>query len=102
MLVLFILLAFFFIFALARRFGTHAKQWPLTKDPRTLVYGREDLQKIWKWEIESGHYPSRKASALYLFHLRPSLPVKLIVIHSPGTDTPEGDSCESCITAEEN
>jgi hypothetical protein len=27
-------------------------------DPSTLVYKREDLQKIWKWEIESGHYPS--------------------------------------------
>jgi WD repeat and SOF domain-containing protein 1 len=27
-------------------------------DPSTLVFKREDLQKIWKWEIESGHYPS--------------------------------------------
>jgi WD repeat and SOF domain-containing protein 1 len=27
-------------------------------DPSTLVYKRGDLQKIWKWEIESGHYPS--------------------------------------------
>jgi WD repeat and SOF domain-containing protein 1 len=68
MLVLFVVLAFFFVFALARRFGTHAKQWPLTKDSRTLVYGRKDLQSIWKWEIESGHYPSRKASA-YPSHL---------------------------------
>ncbi|KXN83643.1 hypothetical protein AN958_01209 [Leucoagaricus sp. SymC.cos] len=61
MLILFFTLAFFLVFALARRFGTHAKQWPLTKDTRTLVYGREDLQKIWKWEIASGHYPSRRA-----------------------------------------
>ena len=27
-------------------------------EPSTLVYKREDLQKIWRWEIESGHYPS--------------------------------------------
>ena len=27
-------------------------------EPPTLVFKREDLQKIWKWEIESGHYPS--------------------------------------------
>ncbi|VDB97866.1 unnamed protein product [Peniophora sp. CBMAI 1063] len=26
----------------------------------TLVYDREDLQKIWTWEITSGHYPSRR------------------------------------------
>ena len=62
-LVLFFVLAFFSIFALARHLGTHAKQWPLSKDTRTLVYRRADLQKIWMWEIASGHYPSRKASA---------------------------------------
>ena len=28
----------------------------------TLVYDREDLQKIWSWEISSGHYPSRRES----------------------------------------
>jgi len=62
-LVMFFMLAFFSIFALARRFGTHAKQWSLSKDTRTLVYRQADLQKIWMWEIASGHYPSRKASA---------------------------------------
>lgn len=67
MLVALMLLAFFFVFALARRFGTHAKQWPLVKDTRTLVYGREDLQSIWKWEVGSGHYPSRKASMFLPF-----------------------------------
>ncbi|KAG7449744.1 uncharacterized protein BT62DRAFT_944268 [Guyanagaster necrorhizus] len=25
----------------------------------TLVFRREDLRRIWKWEIESGHYPTR-------------------------------------------
>lgn len=35
----------------------HQWQQP-SGDPPTLVFKREDLQKIWKWEIESGHYPS--------------------------------------------
>lgn len=28
-------------------------------DKRTLVFGRENLQQIWKWEIASGHHPTR-------------------------------------------
>lgn len=28
----------------------------------TLVYGREDLRRIWQWEIDSGHYPSIRPS----------------------------------------
>ncbi|TFK29549.1 snoRNA binding protein [Coprinopsis marcescibilis] len=28
-------------------------------EPATLVFHRKDLQQIWKWEIDSGHYPSR-------------------------------------------
>ncbi|XP_006455251.1 hypothetical protein AGABI2DRAFT_209653 [Agaricus bisporus var. bisporus H97] len=27
-------------------------------EPPTLVFRKKDLQQIWKWEIESGHYPS--------------------------------------------
>ena len=51
----------FFIFAFAKRFGTREKKWPrpFLGDPPTLVYGREDLRRIWQWEIASGHYPSR-------------------------------------------
>ncbi|KAF7320089.1 Pyruvate kinase [Mycena kentingensis (nom. inval.)] len=30
------------------------------QDPPTLVFRREDIQRIWKWEIMSGHYPSRR------------------------------------------
>jgi DDB1- and CUL4-associated factor 13 len=30
------------------------------RDPPTLVYEREDLQRIWEWEIASGHYPSNR------------------------------------------
>ena len=47
--------------ALAKRFGTEEKKWPAPfMDPPTLVFRGEDLQKIWLWEIESGHYPSRR------------------------------------------
>ncbi|EAU84066.2 snoRNA binding protein [Coprinopsis cinerea okayama7 len=28
-------------------------------EPSTLVFHRKDLQKIWRWEVASGHYPSR-------------------------------------------
>ena len=63
-LCLTILFLIFFAFALAKRFGTHAKQWPtpFTGDPPTLVYKREDIQRIWQWEVTSGHYPSRQRS----------------------------------------
>ncbi|KAF7347924.1 Glycosyltransferase family 32 protein [Mycena venus] len=51
----------FAMFALAKRFGTEEKTWPaFTNDPPTLVFRREDLQRIWSWEIASGHYPSRR------------------------------------------
>ncbi|KAF9452591.1 glycosyltransferase family 32 protein [Macrolepiota fuliginosa MF-IS2] len=89
MLVLLMLLAFFFVFALARRFGTHAKQWPLTKDSRTLVYGREDLQRIWRWEIASGHYPSRRGIPEQIrlkdTLVNPALPPRKMNIPSPLT-----------------
>ncbi|KAJ3987696.1 glycosyltransferase family 32 protein [Lentinula detonsa] len=31
---------------------------PFTADSPTLVYRKEDLQRIWAFEIESGHFPS--------------------------------------------
>ncbi|KAF8892951.1 glycosyltransferase family 32 protein [Infundibulicybe gibba] len=43
--------------------GDWSEQWPqgaATKEPPTLVFRRADLQRIWKWEIASGHYPSRQ------------------------------------------
>jgi WD repeat and SOF domain-containing protein 1 len=58
----------FTVYAVARRFGTEEKQWPtdlFTGEPPTLVFGREDLQKIWHWEIQSGHYPSSRESAFF-------------------------------------
>ncbi|KAJ7782792.1 hypothetical protein B0H16DRAFT_1658284 [Mycena metata] len=36
------------------------RKWPLEASP-TLVFKREDLGKIWRWEISSGHYPSRRS-----------------------------------------
>ncbi|KAL4070856.1 hypothetical protein J3A83DRAFT_4245942 [Scleroderma citrinum] len=51
----------FAVFSFARRFGPEEKQWtPNFGEPSTLVFGREDLQHIWKWEIASGHYPSKR------------------------------------------
>ncbi|KAJ7783673.1 glycosyltransferase family 32 protein [Mycena maculata] len=51
----------FTTFALAKRFATEEKTWPaFAGDPPTLVFKREDLQRIWTWEIASGHYPSRR------------------------------------------
>ncbi|KZP16845.1 hypothetical protein FIBSPDRAFT_831374 [Athelia psychrophila] len=50
----------FSLFALAKRFGGEEKKWPTASfgSPSTLVFGREELQRIWNWEIQSGHYPS--------------------------------------------
>ncbi|KAI0788643.1 hypothetical protein C8Q75DRAFT_807845 [Abortiporus biennis] len=52
--------AFYLLFAFHKRFGTEDKTWPtpFPGDPSTLVYRREDLQRIWEWEIAAGHYPS--------------------------------------------
>ncbi|KAJ7188594.1 hypothetical protein C8R46DRAFT_25494 [Mycena filopes] len=50
----------FTIFALVRRFGSTHKKWPLEESP-TLVFKREDLGRIWRWEIASGHHPSRRS-----------------------------------------
>lgn len=60
-----IVLITFIIFAFHQRFGSQEKQWPtisLPGDPPTLVFSKADLQRIWKWEIESGHYPSSRKS----------------------------------------
>ncbi|KAF8640962.1 hypothetical protein AX17_000608 [Amanita inopinata Kibby_2008] len=68
----------FTTFALAQRFGTQAKQWPtpFTGDPPTLIYKREDLQRIWQWEISSGHYPSRRKIPEQVgLHIPPDNPV---------------------------
>jgi DDB1- and CUL4-associated factor 13 len=50
--------------------------WPTSiDDASTLVFKREDLQRIWKWEIASGHFPSRQPSTwlIFTFHCDMSL-----------------------------
>jgi WD repeat and SOF domain-containing protein 1 len=51
------LLFVFFVFAVAHRFGSKKKTWPGVPST-TLVFEKEDLQRIWEWEIASGHHPS--------------------------------------------
>lgn len=59
------------VFALGKRFGTEEKKWPtpFTGDPSTLVFKRDDLQRIWLWEIASGHYPSRQNSERIVYDM---------------------------------
>ena len=65
--LLFSLLCFvYLVLAAHRRFAHGDKSWPTPfPDPSTLVYRREDIQKIWEWEIAAGHYPSRRKCELY-------------------------------------
>jgi WD repeat and SOF domain-containing protein 1 len=57
-------------FALHKRFVDRDKNWPqpFTGKPPTLVFRRAELQKIWEWEIASGHYPSNRPSAFGFFY----------------------------------
>jgi WD repeat and SOF domain-containing protein 1 len=54
LLCLFVLLIGCIFFALVKYFRHGSR--------RTVVFGRENLQKIWKWEIASGHHPSTRQS----------------------------------------
>lgn len=51
---------------------------PSNADSSTLVFRREDLQRIWKWEIASGHFPSSqpipKQIGLKTAPMNPALP----------------------------
>ncbi|KAH8997597.1 glycosyltransferase family 32 protein [Lactarius akahatsu] len=69
----------FTVYAVAQRFGQRRSSGGsiFTAESSTLVFGRENLQKIWQWEIESGHYPSSrdipKAIGLTVPPLNPAL-----------------------------
>ncbi|KAG6856632.1 hypothetical protein H0H87_002382, partial [Tephrocybe sp. NHM501043] len=72
---------FFTVMMLSR--GRDNRQWtenwpPSTTEQSTLVFRREDLQRIWKWEIASGHYPSSqtipKQVGLKTAPLNPAVP----------------------------
>ena len=45
--------------------------WTPAGDPPTLVFRRADLQKIWQWEIDSGHFPTRRNSTSSMFAVKP-------------------------------
>lgn len=48
--------------SLARRINEKAHGWGdgIWTDPPTLVFDRPELQRIWRWEIAAGHYPSAR------------------------------------------
>ncbi|KAG6852523.1 hypothetical protein C0991_011251 [Blastosporella zonata] len=63
--------------------GRDNRQWsenwpPSNADASTLVFRRDDLQRIWKWEIASGHFPSSqtipKQVGLKTAPLNPAIP----------------------------
>lgn len=69
---------FFFVFAFAsflrlfhatvsigRSKGVHM---PFT-DPSTLVFSPAEIERVWRWEIASGHYPSRRSTPGVSFDL---------------------------------
>ena len=57
------------MFSLRDRFVPEDRNWPTYQEPPTLVYRREDLQRIWEWEVAAGHYPSGQKSACLTFRL---------------------------------
>lgn len=44
------------------RFVSAKRSWPLLGATSSVVFPKEQLRKIWEWEIMSGHYPSTRAS----------------------------------------
>ena len=101
------LLLVFVTFATHKRFNSSSKQWPTfpTGDPSTLIFTRADLQRIWKWEIDSGHYPSSIKSTSSLTALYSRLVVNSSALstffHSPfvpfGSTVPETIGFSSAI-----
>ncbi|KAI0639819.1 hypothetical protein C8Q77DRAFT_1045214 [Trametes polyzona] len=53
-----VVLTIIMMFSLRDRFVPEDRNWPTYQEPPTLVYRREDLQRIWEWEVAAGHYPS--------------------------------------------
>lgn len=52
------------VVVITKAFGRRGGDWQQgpSGEPSTLVFKREELQKIWKWEVGSGHYPSTQPS----------------------------------------
>lgn len=66
---------------------THHQPWPspTPSEPSTLVFGRKDLQRVWEWEILSGHYPSSRKSTSV------SPPLYVVSLHSSPMISTPGD-----------
>nr|VWO94201.1 TcdA [Ganoderma boninense] len=48
-------------YALHQRFLSAHKAWPVPwRGSKAAVFVRDDLRKIWDWEVQSGHYPSTR------------------------------------------
>lgn len=55
------------VFLLGFRKTSRGKSWtPPFVDPDTLVLTKEEVGRIWEWEILSGHFPSVRKGELYL------------------------------------
>ncbi|RDB19708.1 hypothetical protein Hypma_013161 [Hypsizygus marmoreus] len=83
LIVCFACMALFLTVMVVSRNQGRSRQWaenwpPTTGESSTLVFKREDLQRIWKWEIASGHFPSRqtipKQVGLKTAPLNPAIP----------------------------
>lgn len=66
-LCLFVLISTALTFAIkpAFRFLKKPGSLPFT-EPSTVVLSPEELERIWRWEIASGHYPSRRPVGIEL------------------------------------
>lgn len=90
------------------RFVSAKRSWPLLGATSTVVFEREQLRKIWEWEILSGHYPSTRASECFgptvtascaaVLTQRVALP--LVPSVSPGCDWVHVSTEQSCTTVE--
>ena len=50
-------------YALHQRFTSTHKAWPGPwRSSKAEVFGRDEWEKIWDWEVRSGHYPSTRPS----------------------------------------
>lgn len=85
------LLALGSLLALLRNRGS--KPWVAdnTTEPPTLVFRRTDLQKIWLWEIASGHYPSHANSP----SRSPSIFLSFFLYLSPSSPPSRPQTCSS-------
>ncbi len=74
----------FTTYAVLRRFLCAEKSWPRPFErPPPPVFGKEDVRRIWEWEIRAGHYPSRRPSASsHYFHDVPRVCSTDVSVHS--------------------